>query len=233
MDRHGKTSVPDDRTGCIPSIIKKTLLQHESTMSLFEIYNEAVLRDGSYVRAFPMYRNETPFYDFVQVQWEESSYPAKVVCFYRRASESSDGSLDDENNLCALVHVVDERSLGRLRGYSNTFLCTHYNLKYERGQPTLYSVPLASIDYAILAFPHDSHPNLFNPNKRGVCVVRPRNEWAYLWLAWNDVLKEENSLTAHQARKRRDDRRYVSFNGRQILQKVKNKLQMYLSVQND
>jgi hypothetical protein len=233
MDRHGKTSVPDTRTGCIPSIIKKTLLQHESTMSFFEVYNKAVLRDGSYVRAFPMYRNETPFYDFVQVQWEESSYPAKVVCFYKKSSDASDVSVDDGTHLCALVHVVDERSLGRIRGYSNTFLSSHYNLKYERGQPILYSVPLASIDYAILAFPHDTHAHLFNPNKRGVCVVRPRNEWAYLWVAWNDVLKEENSFAAHQARKRRDDRRYVSFNGRQIMQKVKAQLQTYLSVDDD
>jgi hypothetical protein len=131
------------------------------------------------------------------------------------------------------VHVVDENSVGKVRGYSNTFLSTHYNLKYVRGQPTLHSVPLASIDCAILAFPHESHGTLFNPNKRGVCVVRPRNEWAYLWVAWNDVLKEENSPGAHQARKRRDDRRYVSFNTRQVLQKVKNKLDEYLLIQHD
>ena len=233
MDRHGRTSIPNHRTGFIPSIIKKTLLQHESAMTYFALYNEAVLRDGSYIRAFPMYRNETPFYDFVQVQWEESSYPAKVVCFYKRSCHDSDTITMDDNNPYALVHVVDERSLGRVRGYSNSFLFSHYNLKYERGQPTLYSVPLASIDYAILAFPHEPHANLFNPNKRGVCVVRPRNEWAYLWVSWNDVLKEENSFEAHQARKRRDDRRYVSFNGRHIIQKVKNQLQIYLSVEND
>jgi hypothetical protein len=167
------------------------------------------------------------------VQWEASSYPAKLVCLYKKRYEGPDVMLDDDNNLFALVHVVDERSFGRIGGYSNTFLSSHYNLKYERGQPTLYSVPLASIDYAILAFPHEPHPNLFNPNKRGVCIVRPRNEWAYLWVAWNDVLMQENSQASHQARRRRDDRRYVSFNGRQIIQKVKDKLQLYLSVEND
>jgi hypothetical protein len=97
----------------------------------------------------------------------------------------------------------------------------------------LYSVPLASIDYAILAYAHESHATLFNHNKRGVCIVRPRNEWLYLWLAWNDVLMDENSLAAHQARKRRNDRRYVSFNGRQTIQKVKCKLSAYLSVERD
>jgi hypothetical protein len=229
MDRHGKTSPPNSRTGCIPSIVKKTLLQHESAMSYFEIYNEAILRDDSYVRAFPMYRNESPFYDFVEVKWEDSSYPAKVVCFYKKSVQGSVDA-DDGSNLCALVHVVDEKTMGKVKGFSNTFLSTHYNLKYERGQPTLYSVPLASIDCAILAFPHESHASLFNPNKRGVCVVRPRNEWAYLWLAWNDVLTAENSLVSHQARKRRNDRRYVSFNGHHIVQKVKNKLQAYLSI---
>jgi hypothetical protein len=228
MDRHGKTCLPNNRTGFIPGIIKKTLLQHESNMSYFEIYNEAILRDGSYVRAFPMYRNESPFYDFVQVQWEESSYPAKVVCFYKKTCQCSES--DEGSNLRALVHVVDEKSLGKVKGYSNTFLFSYYNLKYDRGQPTLYSIPLGSIDYAILAYAHESHETLFNPTKRGICVVRPRNEWAYLWVAWNDVLTEENTQAAHQARKRRDDRRFVSFNGRQIIQKVKNKLEFYLSI---
>ncbi len=140
---------------------------------------------------------------------------------------------NDNSSLFALVHVVDEKSVGKVRGYTNTFMSTHYNLKYERGQPTLYSVPVASIDFAVLAFPHDSHTNLFNPNKRGICVVRPRNEWAYLWLAWNVVLKEENSLEAHAARKRRDDRRYISFNTRHVLQKVKKQLDEYLSLEHD
>ena len=228
MDRHGKTSPPDVRTGFIPSIIKKCLLQHETSMNVFEVYNEVILRDDSYIRAFPMYRNESPFYDFVQVQWEESSYPAKIVCFYKRR-------IDGEEcfSLYALVHVVDEKSMGKVRGFSNTFLSTHYNLKYERGQPTLYSVPVASIDFAILAFPHEPQSSLFNPNKRGVCVVRPRNEWAYLWLAWNDVLKDENSLDAHQSRRRRDDRRYISFNTRHVIKKVKDQLQTYLSFEHE
>jgi len=201
-------------------------------MLFFEIYNEAILRDESYIRAFPMYRYVSPFFDFVLVQWEDSSYPAKVVCFYKKAFQGTVDPVDD-SNLFALVHVVDDRTLGKVRGYSNTFLSAHYNLKYERGQPTLYSVPLASIDCAILAFPHESHATLFNSNKRGICVVRPRNEWAYLWLAWNDVLSDENSLAAHQARKRRNDRRYVSFNSRHIVEKVKNKLQVYLSVEHE
>lgn len=201
-------------------------------MSFFEIYNEAILRDDSYIRAFPRYRNESPFYDFVQVQWEDSVYPAKVVCFYKRSNVDS-VMTDDACHLFALVHVVDEKSSGKVHGYSNTFLSTHYNMKYERGQPTLYSVPLASIDCAILAFPHQSQSTLFNPNKRGVCVVRPRNEWAYLWIAWNHVLKDENSVAAHQARKRRDDRRYISFNTRHVLHKVKNKVDEYLSIQHD
>lgn len=215
-----------------PTLLKKTLLQYELSMTLFEIYNEVILRDGSYIRAFPMFRNESPYYDFVQIQWEESSHPAKVVCFYRKTC-GDPADHQDDSSLCALVHVVDEKSSGKVKGYTNTFLSTHYNLKYERGQPTLYSVPVASIDSAILVFPHDSPTTLFNSNKRGVCVVRPRNEWAYLWLAWNDVLKEENSDCAHQNRKRREDCRYVSFNTRSVLQKVKNKLSVYLSMKHD
>lgn len=86
---------------------------------------------------------------------------------------------------------------------------------------------------ALLAFPHEPQSTLFNNNKRGVCVVCPWNEWAYLWIAWNHVLTDEISLDAHKARKRRNDRRYVSFNTCHMLQKVKNKLNKYVSIQHE
>jgi hypothetical protein len=40
-------------------------------------------------------------------------------------------------------------------------------------------------------------------------------------------------LEAHAARKRRDDRRYISFNTRHVLQKVKKQLDEYLSLEHD
>jgi hypothetical protein len=229
MTRHGKVTSTNETTGTICPIIKKTLLHSEPHMADFEIYNEAILRNESgFVRACPMYRNETPFYDFVMIKWEVGMYPAKVVCLYQK-------HVDDETGpagLFALVHVVDERTAGKVKGFSNTLLCTHYNMSYNRRQPTLYKVPLESIEHTVLAFPHEPNPTLFNHNKLGVTIVRPRNEWAYLWIAWNDVLKEENSTEFHTERRRRDDRRFVSLNTKSVIEKVRGKLEDMLAGRN-
>jgi hypothetical protein len=217
VSRHGKTSTPDDITGTIPGIVKRTLLVSEPHMNDFEIYNEAILRnDSGYVRAFPKYRNESPFYDFVMIKWEEGTYPGKVVCFYNKPVDDAVGNA----GLFALVHVVDETTAGKVEGFTNTLLCTHYNMSYTRRQPTLYKVALESIEHTVLAFAHERSPHLFNHNKQGVCIVRPRNEWAYLWLAWNEVLHEENSKEVYEARNRRDNRRYVSLNDESVLERV-------------
>ena len=120
----------------------------------------------------------------------------------------------------ALVHVVDEKSQGKVSGFLDSPLTCHYYMKYLRGQPVLHSVPLASINSGLLCVLHVHSSLLFDPIHKGVMVVRPRNEWAYVWLAWNEVLVEANSEDKFRRSKRRPHRRYVSMGDKQLLKRV-------------
>ena len=182
LDRKGKRSRPDSTSGDLTKLVKDYLILTEPDIKLFEIYNEAVLRDGTWIRSFPMYRKEQPWFDFVNIQWETGMFPAKCICFYKKPST------DGDQLLMALVHVVDEKSQGKVSGFLDSPLTCHYYMKYLRGQPVLHSVPLASINSGLLCVLHVHSSLLFDPIHKGVMVVRPRNEWAYVWLVvWNRI----------------------------------------------
>lgn len=215
LDRKGRWSIPDAMSGDIEKLVKDYLLSTESGMQSFEIYNEAILRDDTWIRAFPMYRKEGPWFDFVNVQWEDTGmFPAKCVCFYKKQNE------DGGKTFMAIVHVVDEKSRGKIPGFADSPLTCHYYMKYHRGQPVLHSVPLASINSGLLCVQHVHSSLLFDRTNKGVMVVRPRNEWAYVWHVWNNVLVEANSDEKFRKSKRRPHRRYVSMGDKTIIKSV-------------
>jgi len=163
------------------------MLEIEPSLDEISVFNEVILRDGSYVRAFPNYRKEGPWHDFVNVQWEDgndTSYllPAQCLTFYRK-----------DNQLLALVHSVDVASDGKVSGYTNSVLTTHYNMQYSRsGSPSVYSINCAAIDSSMLAIFHNPSTFLCDSVKKAVMIVRPRNEWAYAWYEWNRHLLTKN-----------------------------------------
>eukprot|EP00428_Durinskia_dybowskii_P015260 CAMPEP_0170207474 /NCGR_PEP_ID=MMETSP0116_2-20130129/3314_1 /TAXON_ID=400756 /ORGANISM="Durinskia baltica, Strain CSIRO CS-38" /LENGTH=1164 /DNA_ID=CAMNT_0010457931 /DNA_START=4517 /DNA_END=8013 /DNA_ORIENTATION=+ len=223
LDAKGKKIKGEGGFGEISDTIKSALLNAERDMKEFHIYLEAILRDNSSIKAFPIYRQEKPWYDFVNIIWEGGQiFPARCVCFYKKYDECGLESLH------ALVHVTDESTFGRVQGFSNSLLTSHYKMKYHRNQPVFYVVKLESIDSAILCFPHVPTNTLFDPYNTGVMVVRPRNEWAYVWLAWTEVLKEENSESKFRRSKRRQTRRYVSMGDPKITRKAQARVKWYL-----
>jgi hypothetical protein len=186
LDRKGRRRVPDMISGNLNPFIVQKLLEIEPLLDEIPIYNEVILRDGSYVRAFPSYRKEGPWHDFVNIQWEDdgnNSYllPAQCLTFYQKET------------LLALVHSVDLASAGKVSGYTNSVLTTHYNMQYSRsGSPSVYSVNCAAIDSTLLGIYHDPSSSLLDYSRKGVMIVRPRNEWAYAWYQWNVYLRTKN-----------------------------------------
>jgi hypothetical protein len=59
---------------------------------------------------------------------------------------------------------------------------------------------------------HKPSELLFNPEGREVMIVRSRNEWAYLWLAWNEELELAN---------KRKKKLYVSLGDNDIIRRVR------------
>jgi hypothetical protein len=62
-----------------------------------------------------------------------------------------------------------------------------------------------------MGYLHKPSKLLFDPTCKEVMIVRPRNEWAYLWLAWNEELEEAN---------KGKKRVYVSLGDKAIISKV-------------
>jgi hypothetical protein len=209
-DRKGTRVVPNNMTGTLDCMVVQKILEVEPTLDQVEVYNEVTLRDGSYVRAFPNYRGDGPWYDFVNIQWEDDvngdSYllPAQVLAFYQRNGECM-----------AIVQSVELESDGKVPGYANSVLTTHYNMQCTRsGVPILYSVLCASIESTVLGIDHKTSSCILDRSRRTVMIVRPRNEWAYTWYVWNKHLRTKN-INRTQAKP------YVDLGKEELVSKIR------------
>ena len=157
-----------------------------------------MLRDNSRLRASPNYNKSGPWYDYVNVSWERlcngitETYllPAKCLCFFPRETRGADIS-----EIMALIHTVDQHSVGKVAGCKDTLLTRNYKMQFDvNGIPVTYVIPVASIDSAVRCFPHVRSTELFSVNSPGITYLLPRNHWAYMWVAMNDAINESNSL---------------------------------------
>jgi hypothetical protein len=198
------------------------------------VYSEVIIRNDSFIRAWSNYRNTGPWYDFVNVQWLSGiMFPARVLCFYTKKDE------DGVQKPYALVHGVDESSQGKVRFTVDSLLTTHFRMAYisrnGRGLsvPFIQSVPVESIDSAVMGCLHKPSKLLFDSTCREVMIVRPRSEWAYLWLAWNEELEKANRIDTVKSKKKRV---YVSLGDKAIISKVRvnaeKKLQLPIDLNN-
>ena len=180
-DRKGNQFDPNQNTGRPSQLVCDKLLDIEVDLEVLELYNEVILRDGSYMRANPNYRGEGPWFDFANIQWVNDTggaylLPAQCLAFYKKNDECM-----------ALIHSVDIKSEGKVSGCRDSILTSHYKMESSRnGVPVLYSVNCASIDSSLLCFG-------LQLNVPSVMVVRPRNEWAYAWYVWNQCLRIRNA----------------------------------------
>ena len=176
-DRKGNRHLPDHQTGQLKPLVVRKIIEEMQEYIEVEVYCKVILRDGSCVRAFENYRGEGPWYDFVNVQWEDEnrvSYllPAQCLAFYKK------------NGCCmAVIQSVDQDSVGKVPRCMDSVLTTHYHMQCTKsGVPVLYSVNCASIDSPIMAIDHKAGTMVLDESRtRSVMIVRPRNEWAYAW----------------------------------------------------
>jgi len=187
-DCKGNQFEPNESTGCPTKLVCEGLLEIETDVNILDLYNEVVLRDGSYVRASPNYRGEGPWFDFVNIQWEDDNgepyfLPARCLAFYRK-----------NNDCMVLLQSVDIKSDGKVAGCRNSVLTSHFKMQYSRnGVPVLYCVNCASIDSTLLCFDLQMENQAIDETKKSLMVVRPRNEWAYAWYVWNKLLRDKNA----------------------------------------
>jgi hypothetical protein len=220
-DRKGIERLPDKSSGDLDIAITSKLLELESHIDEFSIYTEIVIRNGARVRASPNHHQSGPWYDLVNVQFgEPEMIPARALCFFPKWDDHLQKRVPH-----ALVHCVDHKIVGkRFPGdYKDSILVRHYKMHYQRRMPTILSVPVASIDSAVVGFLHKPTTKLFDHESPGVMIIRPRNEWAYIWLAWNEELSETN-------RKRSRTNGYVSLSDDGLLSRIRKNIKEKLEI---
>lgn len=226
LDRKGKVS----GIAQINQAITEALFEVEPTLDVYEIHGEVLLADRSRIRATPNYCQSGPWYDFVNVKWdvqpEPKLFPARCLAFYQK------NDCDDpvgSPQLMALVHGADSKRPEGTGRRDSTMLTSQFFLEYTNTKkPKIYAIPVTTIESAVLCFPHEPSPrqdasSLFDSRNVGIMVVRPRNEWAYVWMAWIDTLRESNCSTRVKKRKA-----YVDLGGPNEMRGVTKKLAMYL-----
>jgi hypothetical protein len=221
LDRKGKVL----GEAFIDRAINDAFFRLEPSLDIHEIHCEVQLRDQSRIRATPNYGQTGPWYDFVNVKWDENPprlYPARCLAFYQKRNHE-DGSIQ----LMALVHGADKPRGRETSLFGDTLLTSHYFFEYTSSRkPKIYAIPVATIESAVLCFPHEPPKDntLFHATNNGFMLVRPRNEWAYVWIAWSETLRESNSPNRVSSRKA-----YVDLGSEYVVRQVRKKLQEYIS----
>jgi len=167
-------------------------------LELYEIHCEVKMHDGSYIRASPNYKRSGPWYDFAIVKWAANPpryYPARCVAFFENKSFSPP-------QMMAIVHGADVD-----KSDNDTLLASRYVMEYEgdfgNRRPKLYAIDIDSIETVVLCLPlipKEGPFTLFlDEHRAGILALRPRNEWAYVWMAWTEILMKMNAPVTHMA----------------------------------
>ena len=58
-------------------------------------------------------------------------------------------------------------------------------------------------------------------------IVRPRREWAYLWIAWNEELQKANVIDTSKRKKKQV---YVSLGNKELMKNVRENAEQKLEI---
>ena len=143
-NRLGREATPSRSTGIIHRKILEGIqeLESSSAQMSFDVWCEAQLSNGEYVRCWPQYRQSKggERYDWVMACFRtegggEDFYPAKVLALY----EDQDGALK------ALVHAVDYKTNSRCESTFGTRISSRTTVFSSSQMAPLPCTPLAGM----------------------------------------------------------------------------------------
>ncbi len=158
-----------------------------SDWSLLSIYTNFIVKSNFVInlarlRATPNYCKTGPWYDFVNVKWDENPprlYPARCLAFYKKRNSDNESV-----QIMALIHGADKYKGHASSLFTDTLLTSHHVFEYtSTKKPKIYAIPVASIESAVMCFYHQPSKDkntLFDATHNGFMMIRPRNEWAYV-----------------------------------------------------
>ena len=132
-------------------------------------------------------------------------YPAKLIALYE---DATDGTFK------ALIHSVEWKLNTNQEGpYGDSRLVTHYRLQLDnQGNPNLMSVPFDTIVRSVVGYEAQVYKEPLIPRLRGgenrrkhtVMIIRPREEWAKLYLDWMRELRARQATVIGRGKNRLD-----------------------------
>ena len=200
VDRKNNEMQTTPYSGSLEKVIIKSIFDLEPEMLEINVWTEVkITRNNNILRACPNYRGEGPWYDWVYVWFhhqhsEEEKFPAKILAIYQ----------NNNQEMKVLVHSVEYKTeIGcESLAKGDSRLITHYRQEFlENGHPALRSVYLSDIDQSVLVYQFKKYnPSPLPPKvslsaerrSHTVMVIKPRNEWAKLFIDWTRELKWRN-----------------------------------------
>ena len=163
------------------------------------------------MRCWPQYRSkEGSRYDWAMVRYDTDGgepliYPGKILALYE----------DENGQFRALVHGTKEKIPTKKEGpHGDTKLVTHYRLEFQpNGHPKLYSLEIEKILSIIVGYEANVYPeeplvprvrSPVQQKKHTLMVIRPREEWAKLYLDWTRELRNQLTTVNGEERHRLD-----------------------------
>ncbi|MFM8622264.1 MAG: hypothetical protein ACKOB3_02645, partial [Holophagaceae bacterium] len=146
--------------------------------------------------------------------------PGRCLGFYKKKIPASPPNQEEKIQLMVLVHGADVLRTN----HRETVLFSHYFLQYSQGplSPKIYALEIEDILCPIFCVFKNPHETLFDPNKNQFLAVRPRKEWAHIWITWNEALKEANSKTQVDAR---TGGKLINMADKNLIESVRKKLE--------
>ena len=129
-------------------------------------------------------------------------YPGKVLALY----EDLDGVFK------ALIHSTDYKTTNKVEGpFGDSRLVTHYRLHFDSSRdPKLYSIPFENIMGCVMAYKAVLYDEPLVKKVRApaarrqhtVMVIRPRQDWAMLFVHWMKELRGRQGTISGRGRNR-------------------------------
>lgn len=190
VDNRGNKRALGNRCSSLPECVVDCMIRNHPEWTTFNVFHEVRLRNNRFsVKAYGNYRGNGPWHDYISVAMNQSN--GEVINEEARALAFYCG--EDGVNKYAIVQTSD---IVKGNAYQDSLLVTHRKLRYigNNGDlPALISVELETIERPLLAIPHRPPRDVLDAENNGFMCVRPRDEWPYVWIAWNYHLKRKNS----------------------------------------
>jgi hypothetical protein len=162
----------------------------EEPLHFFTLYNNGTL----FLRGDPNYKDQSPWYDWVEVTWSEGIIPAKILLFIDIKANQLKGKISYKENV--IIHPGKYAIIYSLRSTKNVIKAHGISLMVQYGKfalnnNPLYLIPVESIHGCISAVPYVPDDDIVTAIEW--LFLRPKVEWYSILTKYMDNVLDDNT----------------------------------------